>query len=1491
MDRKSLLKALTPEKLEAFSKEQAKKLGGELPASLTGNERGYFQTAYLDPRYDKVSSKVSAFSTQEQQERIADAAQEGWSQAWAAVKSFGANALAGFLDGIGSNDPRGLTNMAFGNTEKQYGNSINKLAQSIREWNATENPIYNGTNSMWSSEYWANQFASIGTTVGIIGEAFGEQAILAGLTGGIGNAATGETAAMKIASLLQKMKIATTAEKVKNVGNFTFGLWQGVKEAHMNGLENYNSVYQDYINNKKSTEAEARQAAAEAATYGFRMEVGPVMLLNAIQFAAIGNKFNPLMRGAGGAETGFSGFMENAFTKMVPKTASKGVKRTADILGNVLSEGAEEGFQTGVQGAAQYMTDNKRGLADNKTLADYIFTKDLRDSVVGGLLGGGVFKLAGSARNAIENRQNKNDNEKIISAFVGTTAERAKANLQELREAEKTGDDVAILKAHKKMGYNNIEAALLFDYMRNDGKTTTFDSQVEQLSEISRIIKEGDAQGLEMLGLVDEKDENGVNQFQFLQNNIDRMITDAKQQKEDLLQNLTFQKENLGAENYHVAARITKLQSDIRDTEADIQKVEKQIQNFKVIQGGGLTTEQNDYLTNLAEYHALQSIPGNLSPYMEKALLDLKNKTEEFTRNMQESGDTTKLPEVNQYLYSKYEQLLNLKRDIEDVNGMILKLKTPSGVVDFKKTQVKEKVEQYKKLKDTESLEAIKDYLNTEEVKNVYSENELEKINADLERKLNKVRAEENAGVGQKVKEAFKTVGTQQGIVEEPLITEGGKIRDDAPISEKERISLQTDADDITKAHSVNKGVTPPSSSLDKFTIVHEIDIFGDEEGSGDAKISQDAKDFTKSSATEEMRAACKALAESYLEEYPDHSLQDFFQSMLNDEDYDKGTIEDNFYYIANGYFEAKNQSLQDEENNKEAKDLYNVLFAAPKRLAAKQAFLNAAKKGFSTIPQTEEQKVIEEQKAEAITEEAVTDSFGDVVGVDESGRPVKYRGDKIATASIKIPFMGVFYKVSLENGEYVFDRDFEAEAQWALTATVDEINRRAFLLNPKTAREGVKFKAYIPTGEKLMNSKVIHWIRQADGFMHNQIITFGEWLKLDEYVEDVDMDGNLILNTDGSKKLRKLDKSEGSQIWLDKVPILMRGEVNGQELELGNAIHEVEWWNERNVSDFLKFKDLAKMSEREKNVAIAEAKTNQNRVINEGKQLTRGMRAKIWNSVKEGFQAQEEPVVEMAVRKVTAGRSLKIDETQPKRSLTEANKGLKISIVFSNSKSPTGFGLIKSYKNGIPVFYEDNELVNPEFANLPENNGKAFTVIPYKYTAEGKPIYLVQQVDTAFYKNEAGVDTQAQQRLRALYAVKQTIYNKIAAYANNTENTPDSVLGKELAEIFSVAGISDIGNVFLKNKDIKFIDKYFLKFYPEKENAIKGRKEFYKAQVEIEGLTDKVADIVVFDSNGKPVKYQSEDAEKVDSSYIQMLKDTLYTENDYLEIKDITTD
>ena len=137
MDGKDILKALTSSDAEALAKQKEKEIFEGKPRYIgtTGRELGYSPTAFLNPRYKKVSNVVSPFmANQSDMEKAADAAQEGWDQAWTAKKAFVANTLSGFLDGIGSNDPRGLANMAFGNTEKQYGNSLNKLAQNIREW-------------------------------------------------------------------------------------------------------------------------------------------------------------------------------------------------------------------------------------------------------------------------------------------------------------------------------------------------------------------------------------------------------------------------------------------------------------------------------------------------------------------------------------------------------------------------------------------------------------------------------------------------------------------------------------------------------------------------------------------------------------------------------------------------------------------------------------------------------------------------------------------------------------------------------------------------------------------------------------------------------------------------------------------------------------------------------------------------------------------------------------------------------------------------------------------------------------------------------------------------------------------------------------------------------------------------------------------------------------------------------------------------------------
>ena len=673
-------------------------------------------------------------------------------------------------------------------------------------------------------------------------------------------------------------------------------------------------------------------------------------------------------------------------------------------------------------------------------------------------------------------------------------------------------------------------------------------------------------------------------------------------------------------------------------------------------------------------------------------------------------------------------------------------------------------------------LEAIKNYLSSKEVKEVFSEKELENIDKDITRKISKAKAAQVANINKKVETAFNTVGTKPETqkVKTPLFTEDGTLNEEAFTDLKDKLELieeqhfehpdikskradierrrqealntyfslksleeaanklfktkwgfhpetttlalynkhtgdsvedlkylnRKDADkiimsakhpddygyvkdkdlisrlkkeafsisdveinakydaelaalssednsgivedvrDVNKINASNKKAPLTRSSLDKFDLVKEVDIFGDANEGPEAKISQEAKDFNMESSTKKMREACKALAEDYLEEYPDYTLQDFFQSLLGEKTLNKKVIEEDFYYLSNGFYEAKGQNLEDAENKNEAKELYRLLFVVPKRLARIQGYLNSREIS-EELPVTEEEKKEEEEKFEAVTETELKEKTGDVVGVDENGLPVKYRGDRIAKASIKVPFMGIFYKVILVDGEYVFERDFEAEAEWALKATADELNRRAFLLNPETAREGVKLKVYIPTGEKLMNSKVVKWVKMPDGFLHNQIITFREWLDIEEFEDVIDMDGNLVLDSDSNPKKIKVDKSEGSQAWIEKVPVLMRGNIHGQELELGNALHEVDWWSERNVADFLKFKDLSKMSESEKTTTIAEARLQQQATINEGKELTRGMRSKVWDTVKDSFKQQEEPVIEFSIKNVTNGRSL----------------------------------------------------------------------------------------------------------------------------------------------------------------------------------------------------------------------------------------------------------
>ena len=229
-------------------------------------EKGTFATGgYLPKRYSKVSSKVSSkvdYIDQEKQADLAQGAGDEWKNAGIGFLS---NSVAGFLDNLGATlNPGKIIDMAAGNVEKDYTNSLSKMAQGIREWSNEAAPIYNGSESMWTSAYWANQIVQTGTTFGILGGSILEQMAIGALTGGSGNVATAGGLSAKIAGLLKNVKLLNTAQKVSMYGRYAFGLGQGVKEAYINGLENLNNVYNDYKNVKGTSEAEARRAAAEA---------------------------------------------------------------------------------------------------------------------------------------------------------------------------------------------------------------------------------------------------------------------------------------------------------------------------------------------------------------------------------------------------------------------------------------------------------------------------------------------------------------------------------------------------------------------------------------------------------------------------------------------------------------------------------------------------------------------------------------------------------------------------------------------------------------------------------------------------------------------------------------------------------------------------------------------------------------------------------------------------------------------------------------------------------------------------------------------------------------------------------------------------------------------------------------------------------------------------------------------------------------------------
>ena len=308
------------------------------------------------------------------------------------TKRFG----AGFLDSIGAWDVSNMTAMAMDKTNVDYSNWFNRLGKKLTDNANEENQIYQDpSGSIWNGAYFANQVQQLGYTGGIIAEMVAENILLNTLTGGTTATAT----------------TAKGARLFANIGkDALFGMGQGIKEAHMNALETQNNVFQKFKQLGFSDE-EALIKSRKAANIHFKTETTALAGINALQnvmfLGSLSRGAKNIAKNAFNREgdklsLGISDAFQNAGEKVIGAiTPNKTVQKLTGWGLLAGSESIEEGVQTGI---GVYASNKVQG---KETTIDDLMTHEMRDSMIGGALGG---VLLGAGFKAITNYTNRDFN-------------------------------------------------------------------------------------------------------------------------------------------------------------------------------------------------------------------------------------------------------------------------------------------------------------------------------------------------------------------------------------------------------------------------------------------------------------------------------------------------------------------------------------------------------------------------------------------------------------------------------------------------------------------------------------------------------------------------------------------------------------------------------------------------------------------------------------------------------------------------------------------------------------------------------------------------------------------------------------------------------------------------------------------------------------------------------------------------------------------------
>lgn len=1097
--------------------------GGNLSGVTSANAKS---ASAPDGYYAKLNDKIKLdlFGDRSNWDKIGYAEQTNLELATNTFFGTLTNIAGGIVEGVASNDIKGIVDMSLGNTEAKYGNVLQQFANSIMEYGQENFHIYDdGSNSPFSFEYWGKQLQNTGYSAGIILEMFGEQALLAAATRGAGNAATLGTLASRF-NRLKKIPQLLSKQAV-------FGSYQGIKEAYLNGIQTGEETYNKYKDIGFSDE-EARQKANEAATLGFRMEALPLMALNSLQFAAIG-KYNPFMKKE--ANLGFSGGFETLSDNLFKGVKNKYLRKLADYTTQAVAEGIEEGIQTGIGKEAQYQVGLASGIVGKQQLEDRLFEGDeMRDSIIGGALGGTLFRAIGKRFNSLTKGTKIAEQQQEYDNFLKDSAARVNADMKDLKEAFDSGDQDKVDVVRKRMQRNNVFEALKLDLINQ--KESAFDTYISTLEEMNSAISENDIDKMKEFGI------DNVEDLSYIKDNYETFINDAYSIKDKLINNLQF------TDDYNIAINLTNNEKTLEELSEFEQRSKSNINGFK---------------TNNKQYSKLTSVgKQKFDLVVEQVALLAKAEQGQISQEQKTRLDeiTSELAEIDEN-NKKYKGRASDKRILNSLNTEeiineqlnILELQDYQDIISEKISYWKNPVNQRK-----------------------------EKVKA-AKRKVEKAKSKEDL---KEAKQELEQTETLTPEVEEI-------INDKIEQAEVKEITNPNDEAGFTTPFGDIVAPSEQEINQERSDIAQKIT---------DSLINEKEQDFTKLEEQELFEPASTGEITPQQREKLRTSVSDYYESLKADvnkdpsfQEFVRDFIRHNGKETTDRIYNALSEGWK--ANDYKAVDFdkaYNEIFRDRKEISSD--ILDIAEDIIIDTP-VSPQEVIESNKD---TVERIVENKAPILEIDDNNRPI-LRDDnpfRTSVSTLKAAHLSIPYQ-----REFIQNEDGTTSV--VDTDTSDELNSPEYvnsnlLLNPDSFNPGTVLSVKIPDNYKEI--KVATW---EDDLTKGPSMTFEQWM-------------------------RKSNIEEGSQEWLNKVPMIAYDQ-NGNGVFF---VHDTQWYNMVNVG----FKDEPQ---------------KQSQVITEARQNLNKLRNKVYNNGTLGIEITEK----------RPGTWKQIAKDQAPITLNEANPDTQLAI------------------------------------------------------------------------------------------------------------------------------------------------------------------------------------------------------------------------------------